>query len=988
MPVEIKVFPNTGHQYFTFSLDQLCNQLWKRNANDLRALVRRNLDRPWAVWPDYPWIRYKYEMVSSAGSLTPDTPVIHLAVATHMSIPDKSLLYEVQSGLGEGKEGNEVFPYACDSATALKDTLGEPPIVQLYSLPDPSASGSPERRLEDVFVHFMIPGAAEPVDVDLVVDLGNTRTAALLVESRAAGQGVEWPFERRVRRLRFYPPGIAPDRLQKDQSIIPSWFLVHRTTFASLEPPLSVAQLSDRYEEYAGENGERLFRCKRFYPRAFVELSPVRIGGGNDARGCASSWATAPYGYAYAFSSPKRYVWDDSPLGSQGQRFWRQLKNVEDADRQASRSMDHELDGLIRMYMDPTGHDWDIDSPPSESESLARFEKQPPSYPRRDSICWFALAVIESAARQINSPEHIRDVGFLGVPRRLRHIMVTYPAAWSHEVKDAYYKQWERAINLFTLGHFDADQHPPIAQGGMRPELVQENINEAICSQLPILYSDIGTLMRQPELWVQLYGDSEKSVVVMNLDIGGGTTDLTVIRYAFDSQKRALQPHLLFQDGCSTAGDILVKKIIEKLVIPAWLKSAGAERLASVPDSLKWICSLFADPANQHFSDMEPQAAEKMIRITRLAFVPVVNVLLSRVASLGDRSAVAQIEVVVNPGVDTSAGESDVFVFNQVLAELNKMVDAVVRSLCPREHLHWRGSEVFPSSEVTLRFSLSEVEDAVEEVFGKFCRSISGVVTRHNCHMVVVTGKPSELPKLRQIITQSFQMLPQRIIYAKDFPAGKWYPFGAPGTRPEDLGRINDAKTCTVVGAALYLDSITNPQLTDMFTIEHCAGELQGRYFWGVVTGEGDGEDFFDEKRNLLFKPDEYQLAHEDDAGRKILEKKLPFKLVINHCRIGRHLVGLEGMRPEQPEMVYELCFRAKPGRTIGTLPRTPAHVTLRWTLDPALGESLALVACEPEESDADLSGAEPCLRINTMLENSYWLDDPKFHCDYEALLR
>ena len=53
-------------------------------------------------------------------------------------------------------------------------------------------------------VHWKKPAGADPVEVDLIVDLGNTRTVALLLEN--PGQE-RIPFGRRVKILRFIPRG-------------------------------------------------------------------------------------------------------------------------------------------------------------------------------------------------------------------------------------------------------------------------------------------------------------------------------------------------------------------------------------------------------------------------------------------------------------------------------------------------------------------------------------------------------------------------------------------------------------------------------------------------------------------------------------------------------------------------------------------------------------------------------------------------------------
>src|SRR5206468_258295 len=78
----------------------------------------------------------------------------------------------------------------------------------------------------------------KPVDVDLIVDLGNTRTIALLLEDHGAvAQTAD--FSARAHAVRFLPRrlsfGSRDARENVDEySVIDSWVLVHRTGFANL----------------------------------------------------------------------------------------------------------------------------------------------------------------------------------------------------------------------------------------------------------------------------------------------------------------------------------------------------------------------------------------------------------------------------------------------------------------------------------------------------------------------------------------------------------------------------------------------------------------------------------------------------------------------------------------------------------------------------------------------------------------------------------
>ncbi len=518
---------------------------------------------------------------------------------------------------------------------------------------------------------------------------------------------------------------------------------------------------------------------------------------------------------------------------------------------------------------------------------------------------------------------------------------------------------------MFTIAHFDIHHHKKVSAGGLRPELVDANVSEAICSQLPIMYSDISTLLNNPESWFKLYGNtSDQSVIVMNLDIGGGTTDMTVIRYQA-AQNGSIRPHLLFQDGRATAGDELVKKIIERLLIPAWIKAGDTGQYKDLPDAKSWVLSLLSDPSNQEISPIDPLASNRLARITRLLFIPIVNELLSGMAGM-EGNPEARLETLDLSNLSAS-----------LAVELNDLTGKIIRQKC-RNGRRWKG-EVFPMKNVRLNIPAAEVDLCIEEVFGQFCKSLGQVAAHFRCHLVIVTGKPSELPKLRQLITESFPILPQRIIHARNFPAGRWYPFGSFGGG-EGSGRIMDAKSCTVVGAALYLDSLKNPHLTKFLTIEDTAGDMKGRYFWGVVPTHGHNREFY-ERGNLLFSPSDYSKAVKTE-NRMELEKE--FELIINNCRIGRQIIRVENIRPDP---IYELCFIA--GRSQLTAIRKPvrAKVKLRWVLEKDRGESLELVKATLLEPVDDADDASIRLRLNTLYESSFWLDDPRFEIDENAVL-
>ncbi len=958
----LEVFHNSGHQFFAVPLSAV---LPNRDEEWLGEFVNKNY-APWAMWdPVYPYIRYQY------GFDDDGTPIIRIAVETNLGDSSRGLLFEVDEHQEKpARFGDEpVNPYAFRDEAQIVEDCGRERLIPLLFLP--SRDGRQISLMESdtksrLSIHWAMPDGRDPIDVDLIIDLGNTRTVALLLES--CGQE-PIPFGKRLRILRFLPRGSSYENrsfateygVSEDKcSIIDSWMILHRPIFAGLEPPVSEDSLVDTWEMQAvklpgmEDKEVTVYGNKRYFPQTFVEISPALIGGGRSQHGAASIFSKVPLDEDVRFylSSPKRYVWDDEAVGHSGGNYWSQIPN--DTDPELTGFFD-QLSGLIRVYMDPSGVDWDIDNPPTEEEFKKPYLEAPASYPRRDSICWYALAIIEAAHRQINSAVYLDSTGRKRLPRRLCNIRVTYPSGWTHEERTEYFRQWERAINIFTLTHFQ--NHGPVdpsdhRRGGNRPLLVDKPLDEAVCSQLPILYSDISSLMGDGETWFDLYGREDR-IVVMNIDVGGGTTDVAVIEYNQKKQVRSktvsLQPNLLFRDGNTIAGDALVKTIIESIILPTWIEESEEGQFDRLPEARDWIMRFFLSPGNQEFRDIDPRAQERLKRIIRLVFIPIANEWLRRLTYIEGKHDAPWEPLRVSDYIDHPTLEND----------LNKLIREIFRRKIPNAR-EWDGVPFKPQAE--LKCSRERLENCIDEVFEKLFNSLGRQVMRFNCDLVIISGKPSELPRLRQLLTKAIPLLPQRIIRVKNFPAGEWYPFSS-----IEEGKIMDAKTCTVVGAALYQD-ICNGNLEGFTVLDEATRAPSRDYRWGIISSAGLSEDFYHHE-NLLFRPSDYPRGDRTDPNEVFVEKT--FTLPLN-CRIGRQRERVKGIAPEP---VYRLKWDHPEASRIGEV---HAEVTLRWVSRRGEGEKLELVDMRPAPGAHPVSPSEVSLTLNTMMEHSFWLDDPK----------
>lgn len=953
-PYTISVFPNTGHQYFFVPLSKLVPN---KDEESLRAFVSKNTDSWKPLSPATRWILFRYITDEH------NRPCIHLAVETNLGAEDRGLIFDNEDLVGELPDDDDQIPaYAAPDVLSLFRDYDQG-LLPIRHLPGKEGRGF-DVNLQ---IQWVRQGGETAVDVDLIVDLGNTRTIALLLETPSPERE---PFAQRAQILRFLPRGypyMIPEfreggAVEDEYAIIDSWFLLHRPVFASIEPPADFSKLTDHYYPVE-EKGKSLYEVRRYIPHTFVEMSPALIGGGRSREGAAKVFASLGLTTSSPFflSSPKRYAWDQDPQGTAGGLYWVQIPNDKDTDIPPDYFVP--LRGLFRYFMSAGGSSQDLLERPSASEFAGHNQPDSPaSYSRSEAVCWFALSIVEAAHRQINSQEYLRVVKREKLPRRLRQVRVTYPAGWTHEERSGYLEQWERALRLFANTRFEDTGKASDSMSGMRPVLAPYPMDEAVCSQLPILLSDIRTLGGRLEDWFDCFG-RDGAVRIMNLDIGGGTTDIAILQYRSDPERASvvgappsLVSSLLHRDGFSVAGDILVKKVIERLLVPAWLSASGIEQYAGIPDALLRIRHFFKRPSDQMFVGVDTRAQAKMARIVRLVFVPLVNRWLGALVASESGKGEAWGKLSIRSCLEEQ------YLDENVINELNRLVRDLIRKTCANGR-SYEGIPFTMESGVFLSCDRKELERIVDEVFAGLYGYAADLVGRFDCHLVILSGKPSEIPRIRNSLVARLPLPTQRIISVKDFPAGAWYPF-----RTFEDNRILDAKTCTVVGAALYQDMLNQAQ-EGIRVSDETIYSAPKPSFWGVVDENMDYEMF---RRKVFIQPSDCNAGEGSahlESGPKEVEVNIP-------CRIGRMLTPLPGLKPEP---VYELRYvsNGKPNPP----PSFSAKVTLRWSSRAGEGEVLTLL---PEKTkilsgDGSLDPRGLQLRLNTLLQSSFWMDNPQF---------
>ena len=490
-------------------------------------------------------------------------------------------------------------------------------------------AGAEQRAREVVELQFVIAGLADllrtrglavylesrpevrsDVVVDMVMDLGNSRTCVLLKERIERG---------RCQRLSLSYP---------DQP---------RTSDAS---PFPTQIAFDEHEIVPHDNdGTVSFRC----------LSIAKIGHGavNTMENATSRFDPRPLG----ISTPKRYLWEDYDGVS-----WRWSC----ANRWDAQGESPAIHGDILRRMDPRR----IFREP-DIHGLAA-----PNHPRVACMVWAIVELLEQSFRQVNSPEwrqtHLRPP--LSDRRRLiRNLVVTYPAGL-HSVE---LRNFERAAkyacrlwsefrtspDAFCSGGTVADD---TLHGTPCPS-VQMICDEGMAIQLCWLYGEsVHRFASDAQRLVNALGrprspraedgttEDKKPVPTLRLasiDIGGGTVDLAIADYRVVDGVHELHAQVGFEcdqrfhDSISRAGDDIIRGILEERVFPAILQQAGVPTEA-------W---------NRFFATAEPpddEIRKLRRRLVRPIWMPVAMRCLAALESRSVERAIVKIgDVATESGI-------------------------------------------------------------------------------------------------------------------------------------------------------------------------------------------------------------------------------------------------------------------------------------------------------------------------------------------------
>lgn len=411
------------------------------------------------------------------------------------------------------------------------------------------------------------------IDVDMVVDIGNSRTTALLLED---------PYNAKFNKVRPLSLTNFTNLIRVDND--------GKVSINSSNEPfdMRLAFRKVKFGDFGPDNS-----------RQFVHPSFVRLG--IEAMDLLRK-ATRRSGnetVLSTFSSPKRYLWDGRPNPEE----WKFLVLPGENEK------DHvfELQGVS---------DWLKSDGKFSADGVRGLSHH---YSPRSLMTLAFLEMFAQAKVQINSFAHRTEFNDMDHRRRLKRIVVTCPTAMSKLEREALVNCARDAVKIlyaYAGKREEGDKIEVVPTPVVRDEELRWYYDEATCSQLVYIFGEVGYKYKgNAREFFSLYGkidegDTKPSLTVGSLDIGAGTSDLMISKYTYsDEGITTIIPDPLFYDSFYFAGDDMLKDMILNIMLQN-PDSSFRQTLKNMGDReyYQLMSDFFGRDNNQH------TYADKMLR--------------------------------------------------------------------------------------------------------------------------------------------------------------------------------------------------------------------------------------------------------------------------------------------------------------------------------------------------------------------------------------
>jgi hypothetical protein len=533
------------------------------------------------------------------------------------------------------------------------------------------------------------------------------------------------------------------------------------------------------------------------------------------------------------YSSPKRYLWDHKNSTER----WEFL--VTDTDpfnvRQAKdiflKNFTDMFDGKGAFKKDAdtkTIFDFDSDDDVTDCH-----------YSRSSMMTFVLVEVLQQAIAQINSPAFRAKHGRIDCRRILRNVIITCPTAMPRVEQITLRQSMVDAVAAMrrcnpSLGEVNVIPSPQslsLTDDFDDLDKRQWSFDEASACQLVYLYAELrqrydGEASRffetkghiRPEFVEEGY--NHKSLTIGSIDIGAGTTDIMICSYKHQSGQHSLiQPVPHFYDSFYIAGDDILRNIVQREVIEG--PETGIPDMGSIHSALLARLQKMTDDQlrqlpcnNDEFTDVYRRRIEDIItshtpqrrdeQVRYLASILVRDFFGHDSAMMSFKDRISRVDFNTQISVPIAQKMMDLLRLKRPSRVYT--YDELFPTLKPSHHLldHFYNHFGFRLEELTWRFDPERIAAIVRSTMEPLMKQLSILLYAYKCDILVLAGRPTSIDAIPELFIKYFPMAPDRIIKLNDYRVGNWYPFA------DGQGYFYDQKSVVAVGAMVgYIASTT-----------------------------------------------------------------------------------------------------------------------------------------------------------------------------------
>lgn len=533
------------------------------------------------------------------------------------------------------------------------------------------------------------------------------------------------------------------------------------------------------------------------------------------------------------YSSPKRYLWDDRQFDGQ----WDFLTTDDD-----STTLSHYIN--IKGLSEQFGSDGTL----RRDKTGGIFS----SFSRRSLMTFVMIEILQQANCQINSQQYREKMGDINIKRKLRTIVITCPTAMptAEQVilrqcaeeayiallrcKDPtlYYEpydpaEWQGKIKIVpSVKELTLNPNTPM---GMKAK-AEWGYDEATCCQLVYLYAEVAQrYLNHCEDFFNLYGHVRKefkdddynrnSLTIGSIDIGAGTTDLMVCAYKYDAQGVCkLTPKPLFWDSFYYAGDDILEELVRAFIIEGKGDEAGAAYDGPIFNAVR--SNYMAMPDDDFVEALGLKGKVNLAGLTEAERQEVKLTYASKETSerlhnfFGRDKAIMDykdriirqdfnVQVSVPMGIKMldmlRLGRKQArLTYSDFFADLQP-ADFIIEHF-NRHFSLASGDKVYAPIDfrkIVWNFNPEEISKLITAKTEPLMKQLAIVLHTYNCDIVLLAGKPMSLNAITDLFLKYYPTSPNRLIRLNNYRVGEWYPFA------DGLGYFKDQKSLVAVGAMI-----------------------------------------------------------------------------------------------------------------------------------------------------------------------------------------